>query len=177
MADAGLEVFLTADEVAARVTALADRLRTRLDPRTVIVCLLTGGLWFAADLSRALASFGLPLAFDCLWLASYGDGHESSGRCERLAGPQRSVDGRPVLVVDDVIDSGLSLAEADRLLREAGARSVSAVVFARKPWPERRMREPDDAAWDAPERFLVGYGMDAAGAWRGLPYIAAARDT
>jgi hypoxanthine phosphoribosyltransferase len=83
------------------------------------------------------------------------------------------VGGRQVLLIDDVSDSGLSLVEARRLMMEAGAAEVITAVFARKPWPERTS-EPDHVAWEALSRFLVGYGMDIAGAWRGLPYIGAA---
>jgi hypoxanthine phosphoribosyltransferase len=135
------------------------------------VAILTGGLWFAADLTRALAALGRHLKFDALWLASYGDERSSSGRAHIRAGLQRPVQGRRVLLIDDVFDSGLSLSEAVRLMREAGAGEVLTAVFARKPWPEPRAFAPDFVAWEAPGRFLVGYGMDVAGAWRGLPYI------
>ncbi len=170
---AGLEVLLTQDEIAARVQALAERLAPLLDARTVAVCLLTGGLWFAADLTRALARIGRHVDFDALWLASYGDGRASTGRCDVRAGPQRSLQGRRVLLLDDVFDSGLTLMEARRLIAEAGARSIVAAVFARKPRPDPRAEEPDHVAWEAPARFLVGYGMDASGRFRGLPYVAA----
>jgi hypoxanthine phosphoribosyltransferase len=78
-----------------------------------------------------------------------------------------------VLLIDDVLDSGLSLSEGVRILKGAGAGETLSAVFARKPWPEPRAVQPDFVAWEAPPRFLVGYGMDAAGDWRGLPYIGA----
>ncbi len=168
-----LSVLLDREAVQRSVVNLARRLAPAIDNDTIVVCLLIGGLWFAADLTRALADEGFSLAFDALWLASYGNARESSGRCERLAGPQRAVVGRRILVLDDVVDSGLSLSEATRLLREAGAASVMTAVFARKPWPTARVLEPDYVAWEAPARFLVGYGMDAAGRLRDLPYVAA----
>src|ERR1700737_4766690 len=87
---------------------------------------------------------------------------------------QRPMAGRQAIVLDDVVDTGLSLSEAARLVRDAGAREVITCVFARKPWPTPRAIEPDFTAWEAPPRFLVGYGMDAEGRLRGLPYIAAA---
>jgi hypoxanthine phosphoribosyltransferase len=164
-------VLLTADEVAARVERLAAEIAPRTTDDTVAVVLLTGGLWFAADLTRALAMRDRHLKFDALWLASYGDARSSSGRCEIRAGLQRPVAGRQVLLIDDVFDSGLSLREAGRFAREAGSGEVLATVFARKPWPEPRVGEPDFVGWEAPGRYLVGYGLDSAGAWRGLPYI------
>jgi hypoxanthine phosphoribosyltransferase len=172
-----LEVLLPQAQVAERVEALAERIAPRLPEGAVAVCLLTGGLWFAADLTRALARQGHALAFDALWLASYGDAEASRGRCEVRAGLQRPIAGRPALIIDDVFDTGLSLAEAARHLREAGAASVLTAVFASKPWPTDRAIVPDFVAWEAPSRFLLGYGMDLAGAYRGLPHIAAVVDS
>lgn len=166
-------VLLSEAEVAARVAALAEAIAPRIDDDTVAVCLLTGGLWFCSDLTRALARLGRHVRFDALWLASYGDERASLGRCEVRADLQRPLAGRRALIVDDVCDTGLSLSEAARLVRDAGAREVITVVFACKPWPTPRAIEPDFSAWDAPARFLVGYGMDAGGALRGLPYIGA----
>jgi hypoxanthine phosphoribosyltransferase len=165
--------LLSQAEVARRVAALAARIAPRIDDETVAVCLLTGGLWFCADLTRALAALGRHVRFDALWLASYRDERVSSGRCEVRADLQRPLIGRKALVVDDVFDTGLSLSEAARLVRDAGAAEVLTAVFARKPWPTPRALEPDFVAWEAPARFLVGYGMDAGGRYRGLPYIAA----
>jgi hypoxanthine phosphoribosyltransferase len=166
-------VLLPEAEVAARVAALAQTMAPHVDGETVAVCLLTGGLWFCADLTRALSRLGRHVRFDALWLASYGDARASLGRCEVRADLQRPLDGRTALVVDDVFDTGLSLSEAARLVRDAGAARVLTCVFARKPWPTPRAIEPDFVAWEAPARFLVGYGMDSAGAYRGLPYIGA----
>lgn len=166
-------VLLTEAEIAARVQALAEVIAPRIDDDTVAVCLLVGGLWFAADLTRSLARAGRFVRFDALWLASYGDERASRGRCEVRADLQRPLAGRRALVLDDVFDTGLSLSEAARLVRDAGAAEVLTAVFARKPWPTPRATEPDFVAWEAPARFLVGYGLDAAGELRGLPYIGA----
>ena len=165
--------LLPADEIAARIEALAAEIAARIDDDTVVVCLLTGGLWFTADLTRALYRHGRDLAFDALWIASYGDETKTSGRVLLRAGLQRPVEGRTVLVVDDVMDSGLSLQEAKRLLHDAGAREILTCVFARKPWPGPREIVCDFVAWEAPARFLAGYGMDAAGRMRGSPDVLA----
>ncbi|MCI3132404.1 phosphoribosyltransferase [Phenylobacterium aquaticum] len=174
MSDAPVPVvLLTEAEIAAKVADLARQIAPRIDDETVAVCLLTGGLWFAADLTRALSREGRHVRFDALWLASYGDERASLGRCEVRADLQRPLAGRRALVIDDVFDTGLSLSEAHRLVRDAGAAEVLTAVFATKPWPKPRAIQPDFSAWDAPARFLVGYGMDSAGAMRGLPFIGA----
>ncbi|MDO8802289.1 phosphoribosyltransferase [Phenylobacterium sp.] len=166
-------VLLSEAEVAARVAALAAEIAPRIDDDTVAVCLLTGGIWFASDLTRALSRIGRHVRFDALWLASYGDERASLGRCEVRADLQRPLSGRTALIIDDVIDTGLSLSEASRLVGDAGAARTFTAVFASKPWPTPRAIVPDFVAWEAPARYLVGYGMDAAGALRGLPYIGA----
>ena len=159
---------LSADEIARMVEAQAREIAPRIDDDTVAVCLLTGWLWFAADLTRALSRLGVNPTFDAMWLASYHDERASTGTVLVRAGLQRSVEGRRVLLLDDVFDSGLSLRESVRLCTEAGASEVLSAVFARKPWPKPRLIEPDFVAWEAPSRYLVGYGMDAGARYRGL---------
>lgn len=177
MSEAGVpELLLSEAGIARAVGDLADRLAARLSPDALAVCLLTGGLWFAADLTRALAARGRPLAFDAIWLSSYGDRTRTSGAVTVLAGLRRPVTGRQVLVLDDVLESGLSLEAARRLVLAAGASEALTAVFALKPAPGPGRRPPDDFAWAAPDRFLVGYGMDAAGSHRTLPWIGALDD-
>lgn len=172
MAEPG-RVLLDEQEIAARVEVAARALAPMIDDETVAVCLLAGGIWYAADLMRALGRLGVHPIFDCLWLGSYGDARQSAGAVEVRAGLQRDVAGRCVLLIDDVFDSGLSLSEARRLATEAGATQVITTVFAAKPWPTPRALVPDVVAWEAPGEFLVGYGMDDAGRYRGLPQVMA----
>jgi len=169
-------VLLAEPELQALVARLGDRIAPDIKPGCVCVCLLTGGIWFAADLTRALDRNGKPTAFDALWLSSYGDGRESGTLLIRSP-LQRSVEGRQVLIIDDVLDSGASLKVARDLVLEAGAAEVLTAVFARKPDPlkdgARREIEADYVAWEAPNRYLVGYGLDDGGLYRSLPYIGA----
>lgn len=167
------QVLLSEAEVAAKVEALARQIAPRIDDDAVAVCLLTGGLWFAADLTRALARLDRHVLFDAMWLTSYGDARKSSGDVVLRSGLQRPVEGRQVLLIDDVLDSGLSLEAATTIAKDAGAAEVLTAVFARKPWNGMRPHTPDFVAWEAPARFLVGYGMDAAGRLRGLGGVEA----
>jgi hypoxanthine phosphoribosyltransferase len=165
--------LLSQAEVQAKVATLAKEIAPRIDDDTVCVVLLTGGLWFAADMTRELAKLDKHPTFDAMWVTSYGDAKKTSGDVVLRAGLQRSVDGKQVLILDDVLDSGLSLEAVTILAREAGAREVLTAVFARKPYDGVRPHTPDFVAWEAPDRFLVGYGLDAAGRYRGLPGIEA----
>ena len=166
-------ILLDAAEVARRVEAVAAEIAPRIDDETVVVCLLTGGLWFAADLTRALSRLGRNPLFDAMWLTSYGDERASGGRVMVRAGLQRHVEGRQVLIVDEVLDSGLTLRAAVKVVMEAGAARALTAVFARKPWPEPRDVAPDYVAWEAPARFLIGYGMDDSGRYRGWDGVGA----
>jgi|SRR6185437_5738955 len=167
-------VLLSEAEVQDRVAVLGALIAHYVRPDCVCVCLLTGGIWFAADLTRALDRAGKPTAFDALWLSSYGDAHESGTMLIR-APLQRPVEGRQVLIIDDVLDTGASLKIARDIVLEAGATEVLTAVFARKPDPlkngARREIEADFTAWEAPDRYLVGYGLDDGGLYRSLPYI------
>ena len=167
------EVLLSEDAVRETVEALAERIAPEIDDETNAVVLLTGGIWFAADLTRALARRGRMVGFDALWLASYGDEKTSRGRVDERAGLQRDVTGRTVLILDDVFDTGLSLSRASEILKDKGAARVLTCVFASGQGLEARAIEPDFVGWEAPARYLVGYGLDSAGRMRGLPEIVA----
>src|ERR1700761_2070118 len=101
-------VLLSETELIARVDALAHEIAPHLDDNTTAVCLLTGGQWFFADLTRALSRLGRNVGCDALWLASYGDARASMGRCEGRADLQRPLTGRTALGVAHVLDTGLS---------------------------------------------------------------------
>lgn len=171
MAEAKLRVLLTAEEIAARVDALAQRIAPQMDASWTVVALLQGAIPFAADLLRALARRDVHPIYDSLWLESYRDARESSGKVVVRADISRSIEGRTALLLDDVFDSGRTIAFARAHLAAKGAVRTLACAFARKP--SARDEPIDDVCWDAPDAFLVGYGMDDAGRYRGLPYIAA----
>jgi hypoxanthine phosphoribosyltransferase len=170
MAETRLRVLLSEAEIAARVGKLADTL-AQVDDGWTVVALLQGAIPFVADLMRAFERRGRHPIYDSLWLESYRDARESSGKVMVRADIARSVEGRPVLIVDDVFDSGRTIAYARAHLLAKGAAQTLACAFVRKP---QAIGEPIEAiGWDAPAEFLVGYGMDDAGRYRGLPYIAA----
>jgi hypoxanthine phosphoribosyltransferase len=166
-----LRVLLSAEEIATRVEALADGFAAQVDDGWTVVALLQGAIPFAADLMRAIEVRGRHPIYDSLWLESYRDARESSGKVVVRVDISRAIEGRPALIVDDVFDSGRTIAYARAHLLAKGASRTLACAFVRKP---QAMGEAIDAiGWDAPDAFLVGYGMDDAGRYRGLPYIAA----
>ena len=168
-----IEVVLGEDELMARIDALADRLVPKLEGEWSAINILIGATPFTSDLMKALARRGVHPVLDALWLESYRDARESSGRVVVRADIARPVKERGVLLIDDVFDTGRTLSFARAHLLAKGAREVITVALARKPWAPEGAENVDFHAFDAPGRYLVGYGMDDAGKYRGLPYIGA----
>lgn len=157
----------------ARIDDLAGRLAPRLTGEWSAINILIGATPFTSDLMKALARREVHPVLDALWLESYRDARESSGRVVVRADIARQVKDRGVLIIDDVFDTGRTLAFARKHLLAKGAREVITCALARKPWAPKGDEDVDFHAFDAPPRYLVGYGMDDAGLYRGLPYIGA----
>ncbi len=168
-----IDVVLSEADLMARVDELAGRLVPRLTGEWTAVSILIGATPFTSDLMKALARRDVHPILDVLWLESYRDARESSGRVVVRADVSRPVEGRGMLLIDDVFDTGRTLDFAKQHLIAKGAREVLTVALTQKPWAPRGEHGVDFCAFDAPGRFLVGYGMDDAGLYRGLPYIGA----
>lgn len=172
MPPADFKILYSAEDVAARVDALADELAQVIDSEWRLIALLQGAMPFAMDLMRALARRDVHPVLDCLWLESYRDARESSGKVVVRADVARAVDGKPALIVDDVFDSGRTIAFARAHLLAQGATATRAVAMIRKP--SARNEPIEHIGFDAPDEFLIGYGMDDGGRYRGLPFIGIA---
>jgi hypoxanthine phosphoribosyltransferase len=158
-------------EIAARVDALAREVAAVLPADLVAVVILKGSFVFAADLIRALVRTGLAPTVDFMTLASYGEGTESSGQIRFARDLTEPVTGRRVLLVDDIFESGRTLAFARETLLSRGAAEVRSCVLLEKPGKRAVALAPDHVGFTIPDRFVVGYGLDLAHAYRGLPYI------
>ncbi len=162
---------MSEQELTAHIDKLAGRLAEQMQGPWTIVSILIGAMPFTTDLMKALARLDVHPGLDALWLESYRDARESSGRVVVRADLSRPVTGRHVLIVDDVYDSGRTLSFARAHLLAKGALGVATCALARKP--SAPAGGVDYYAFEAPDRFLVGYGMDESGRFRGLPYIGA----
>lgn len=168
-----IDTVLSESDLIARIDDLAARLAPRLTGEWSAINILIGATPFTSDLMKALARLDIHPVLDALWLESYRDARESSGRVVVRADIARQVRDRGVLIIDDVFDTGRTLAFARKHLLAKGAREVITCALARKPWAPEGDEDVDFHAFDAPPRYLVGYGMDDAGLYRGLPYIGA----
>jgi hypoxanthine phosphoribosyltransferase len=166
-----LGVLFDAASIARRVEALAVAATAELGPDFTLVGLLKGGFVFAADLVRALDRAGARPRVEFLQVSSYGFGMESSGAVKVIGGLPGTILGRKVLLVDDIQDTGRTLAFTRRMLEEHGASRVLSCVLLDKP--SRRVVEfqPELVGFVIPDVFVVGYGIDYAEQYRHLPYI------
>jgi hypoxanthine phosphoribosyltransferase len=137
------------------------------DDHLLILGLLKGSFIFLADLVRQIE---LPLQVDFLAASSYGENTVSSGEVRLLYDPEADLEGRPVLVVEDIIDSGTTLARIVPLLEARGAKSLEICALLHKRLSVMK-KEARWVGFDAPNEFLVGYGLDYSENFRHLPYI------
>ena len=162
-------VLLPADVIAARVRELGAAISADYGSAPlVVVVILKGSFVFAADLVRAIDS---PLEVDFLGVRSYGDATESSGIVQITSDLTRSIEGRDVLLVEDIVDTGLTLRFLLDNLRTREPRSLKLAALLHKPARTRVEVPIDYLGFTIPDVFVVGYGLDAAQRYRNLPYV------
>lgn len=166
-----IEVIFSAEKIAARMEELASEIRARDLESLLVVAVLKGSFVFAADLIRALHRAGLGPEVDFLTLSSYRKSKTSSGKVEILRDLDLEVEGRNVLLVDDVLDSGRTLVFAKDLIYARGARRILTCVLIDKKVPRAVDVTADFSAFESGDEFVVGYGMDVAHRYRELPFV------
>ena len=173
-----VSIRFSAAEIAARVDAMAQELAAQLPADTLVVSVLKGSFVFAADLIRALSLAGADWSMDFLTLSSYGTGTQTTGSVKVVRDIVDDVRGRDVLLVDDILESGFTLSFAKQMMmKEHGAHRVWICTLLDKPHKRRTDLKPDFTGFEAGDEFLVGYGLDWAHRFRGLPYIGVVEKT
>ena len=157
--------------IGERVAALADEIVRAMGTDFVVIGVLKGSFVFLADLVRALARVEATPSIEFMRLASYGQKKESSGEVLLLGDVPRDFGGRAVLLVDDIVDTGLSMAYGKRLLTERNASRVWTCALLDKPSRRKVRITLDFVGFEIPDVFVVGYGIDYAEQYRYLPYI------
>jgi hypoxanthine phosphoribosyltransferase len=166
-----IEPLFSAEAIAARIEEIARTLQQAELHDPLIVAILKGSFVFAADLVRGLHRAGLRPEIDFLYLASYGAGNASQGEVKVLHDVGSEVKGRDVVIVDDILDSGRTLALAKERLLARRARKVLTCVLIDKQCERAVAISPDLSGFTCPPVFVVGYGMDLAHRYRELPFI------
>ncbi|MFI5030158.1 MAG: hypoxanthine phosphoribosyltransferase [Reyranellales bacterium] len=166
-----VSIRFSAAEIATRVEEMAADLAVQLPADTLVVSVLKGSFVFAADLIRALSRAGADWSMDFLTLSSYGKHTSTSGNVQIVRDIVDDVRDRDVLLVDDILESGLTLSFARNLMKERGAHRVWICTLLDKPHKRRAPLEADFTGFRAGDEFVVGYGLDWAHRFRGLPYI------
>jgi hypoxanthine phosphoribosyltransferase len=157
--------------IARRNEEIARSIVETTSPDLLVVAVLKGSFMFAADLIRALHRNGMAPQVEFIHLSSYRAGTVSSGQVSILRDVQSAVRGRDVLLVDDILESGRTLAFAKDLLMARGARRVYAAVLLEKAGKREVDVEADFVGFSCPDLFVVGYGMDIAHNYRQLPFV------
>ena len=170
-----IDVVFDAETIAARIEALATEISKNLPDDVLIVVVLKGSFVFAADLLRALDRAGMRPRVDFITLSSYGTATQSSGTVELTRDLSEDVRGRTVMIVDDILDSGRTLAFATDLMTARGAKAVHTCVLLDKHEKREVKIEADYVGFPVDDFFVVGYGIDMAHLFRSLPFIGVVR--
>ena len=164
------EVVLSEEDIKAIISRMGDAITADYKDRNpLVVAVLKGAVVFTADIMRAIKC---PIAVDFMAVSSYGDGVKSSGVVRIVKDLDTKIEGRDVLIVEDILDSGLTLSYLIRMLEARGANSVKVAAFLVKDVEGKKPAvHPEYVGAHVPDEFIVGYGLDFAERYRNLPYI------
>ncbi len=168
-----VKVLFDEQTIARRIEQMAGEIAATAPRELIAVAVLKGSFMFAADLLRALHRAGLEPEVEFLQLSSYREGTVSSGAVTIIKDIESSLQGRDVLLIDDILESGRTLAFAKDLIAARGARRVFVCVALEKPKRRAVQVHADFVGFECPDLFVVGYGMDVAHRYRQLPFIGA----
>ena len=163
--------LISEDEIKRRVDELAGEIHSSLSPEFLIIGILVGSFVFIADLIRVLDRLGCATEVEFIRLSSYRDATEAAGAPRLIGGLPGNLAGKRILLVDDIVDTGHTLAHAKSLILDAGAESVETCALLDKPSRREIELSVDHVGFTIEDVFVVGYGIDYAREIRHLPYI------
>ncbi|CAM2935457.1 hypoxanthine phosphoribosyltransferase [Corynebacterium propinquum] len=162
-------VLISEEEIRQRVKVLADKVsKDYAGNDLLLVCVLKGAAVFLTDFARELS---IPSEMEFMAVSSYGNSTTSSGVVRILKDLDRDIEGKDVLIVEDIIDSGLTLSWLVRNLRNRNPKSLNVITLLRKPEVVTAKLDLYDVGFDIPNEFVIGYGLDYAERYRDLPYV------
>ena len=165
-----VRILLKEEEVDRRIAEVAEMINRDYEGKEVhLICILKGGVFFTCELAKRLT---VPVSMDFMSVSSYGSGTESSGVVRIVKDLDESIAGKHVLIVEDIIDSGRTLAYLIEILKQRNPESIHLCTLLDKP--ERRVKKQvkvDYTCFEIPNEFVVGFGLDYDQKYRNLPYI------
>lgn len=164
-----IRVLIPEKDVAARIEEMGRQISEDYEGKQVhLICVLKGGVFFMCELAKKIT---VPVSLDFMSVSSYGDGTSSNGVVRIVKDLDESLEGKDVLVVEDIIDSGRTLSYLLEILEKRKPKSMRLCTLLDKP--DRRVRDVkvDYVGFEIPDEFVVGYGLDYAQKYRNLPYI------
>ncbi|MFW6381631.1 MAG: hypoxanthine phosphoribosyltransferase [Bacillota bacterium] len=170
------EVLIPENRLQARIKELGQEISETYeqDEEIIMVCILRGAVMFMADLARNIR---LPVTFDFMDVSSYGQSTVSSGVVRIIKDLEENIEGKHVLIVEDIMDTGITLKHVVNMLKTRNPRSIKIVTLLDKP--ERRVQKEitaDFNGFEVPDEFVVGYGLDYAEKYRNLPFIGVLKE-
>jgi hypoxanthine phosphoribosyltransferase len=166
--------LITREQINERVAEMARQITDDLQGQDVIaLCVLKGAMFFCADLVREMK---MDVALDFIQISSYGNNKYSSGVVTILKEPQLDMRGKAVLIVEDIIDSGLSIREVHNYIESRGAAMVKTAAFLDKPKARKSPFSPDYVGFSIDPQFVIGYGLDFAEKYRNVPEVQVLSD-
>ena len=164
-----IKVLVPENEVDARIEALGKQISENYAGKQIhMICVLKGGVFFMCELAKRIS---VPVSLDFMCVRSYGDATTSSGVVRIAKDLDESIEGKDVLIVEDIIDSGRTLYYLIDVLKKRNPKSIQLCTLLDKPERRERDVKVDYVGFEIPDEFVVGYGLDYAQKYRNLPYI------
>ena len=168
-----IEVLIPEEEVDKRISEIGEEISKAYAGRTIhMICILKGGAMFMCELAKRI---NLPVTMDFMSVSSYVDDTKSSGIVRISKDLDEKLEGKDVLIVEDIIDSGRTLSYLVEVLKQRGPKSIEICTLLDKPSRREKMVKVDYSCFSIPNKFVVGYGLDYAQKYRNLPYIGVVR--
>jgi hypoxanthine phosphoribosyltransferase len=168
-----MQTLLSTEQIQSRVRALAQQIRTDHPDGVHFVCVLKGAFIFLGDLARAMDG---EVTLDFMAVSSYGTSTKSSGQVQVLKDLGAGIEGRDVVIVEDIVDTGLTLTYLQEILRARSPRTLRTACLLSKPSRRKVDVKVEYVGFTIEDKFVVGYGLDYAERYRNLPYIGVVTD-
>lgn len=163
------DVLISEEEIALRIDALAKAITDDFDSEElVVICVLKGAFMFCSDLIKKIE---LPVNLEFIQLSSYGDSMKSSGNVKIQLDISESIENKNVLIVEDIIDTGLTMTTLLENLKQRGPKKVKLASLLYKPSRNTHKVNIDYLGFEIEDKFVIGYGLDYAGRYREIPYV------